>query len=82
MVLPGIRAEFGFLAMLAQGLAITDAILTPRRALLSGGLTDLSGLAKGLKVRILLPMVLFSLISALRLSRCACFFVLRPWPSA
>jgi hypothetical protein len=81
-ILPGVRAELGFLAMSVHDLAMTYTVLTPRRALLSGGLTDLSGFAKGLKVRILLPMVLFSLLLAWRPSLRVCFFVLRLWPSA
>ena len=44
--------------------------LTPRRALLLGGFTDFSAFEKkGLKLKILLVSVLFSLLFVSRLSR-------------
>jgi hypothetical protein len=64
--LPGVRPKLGFLEKLVRP-CCENVELTPRRALLIGGLTVLSGFAKGLKLRILLPIVLFSLSSVPRL---------------
>jgi hypothetical protein len=65
-VLPGIGSELGFLEESAMFYCQDDE-LTPKRALLIGGLMVRSAFAKGLKPRMLLPIVLFSLSLVSRL---------------
>jgi hypothetical protein len=72
---PGVGTELRFLESSALDVKRTSIEPTPRRALLLGGLINLSSL-KGLKVKMLLDNVLFSLLLVPLLSRRCLFLVL------